>query len=78
MENKLWLVKGDDWEGLFNNGLLIDESHEILKSELVRYMQEYNTLDVEFLWLNNDGIEWLHDVGSLPLKFDEIPEEYFE
>lgn len=75
-DNRLTLVSGDDWEGLFHKGELLDEDHSIQRKTLVRYMRELKTLDINFVDLNDEGIEWLHENGSFPKYFSEIPENY--
>lgn len=78
MQDKLIFVEGDDWQGLFHNGVLIHEEHEIRKSDLVKWMKKYNTFDVKFTWLNNFGLKWLADIGSFPANYSEIPASYLE
>ncbi|WP_064199133.1 hypothetical protein [Brevibacillus brevis] len=77
MGNTLIVLTGDDWEGLFYNGKLIEEEHSIHKSELVNRMKQYQTFDVRFLWLNNMGLKWIHNEGSFPSNFEDVPKEYF-
>jgi hypothetical protein len=78
MGNKLVLVCGDDWEGIYNNGNFVDEGHEIRRFELIRFMQTYQTLDVEFMYLNSKGQEWMEDRGCLPSLLEDIPSEYID
>jgi len=78
LENKLTFINGDDWEGVFINGVLKYEGHNISIWKFAEIAQEYNTLNFEFLLINEDGLEWLSDVGSFPTKFTEIPRQFIE
>lgn len=77
-DKRLILVSGDDWEGLFLNGKILDEEHSIQWDNLVKYMKQFNTLDVNFVMLSPLGDEWLQNRGSFPEYFSEIPEIYME
>ncbi|EGL19835.1 MULTISPECIES: hypothetical protein [unclassified Paenibacillus] len=77
-ENKLTLISADDWEGLYYDGMLIFEEHELQKEELVKFMRSVGTLNVDFKSLNYLGLRWIREVGSLPGDISEIPNEYIE
>jgi len=72
MESKIIIVIADDWEGLYVNGRLIEEGHKVKRSELIQTMKEFNTFNVEEKWLNNEGIEVVESLGSMPKKYLEI------
>lgn len=76
VENKLILLSGDDWEGLFLNYRLIDERHEITRRELVKTMKDHKTFNVEFEYFSIEGQEWLEENGNFPLNFHDIPKEF--
>ncbi|OPH61892.1 hypothetical protein BC351_01225 [Paenibacillus ferrarius] len=77
-EKVLTLVSGDDWEGLYYDGKLIEEEHTIQRKTLVDQMKHYTTFNVEFKTINSVGMEWLQDEGSLPVYLDHINNDYFE
>jgi hypothetical protein len=76
MGSRLILLSADDWEGLFIDGELIDEGHEIRRTELVKAMKTYSTFDVKFEYFSIEGQEWLEERGSFPMNFCDIPEEF--
>jgi hypothetical protein len=77
-ENNLTLIIGDDWEGIYHDGLLIYEGHEVQRRELVNLMKSHETFNVEFKALNDMGIDWLHEEGSLPEYISGIPYQCIE
>jgi hypothetical protein len=76
-ENKLTIICSDDWEGLYHDGKLIDEDHEIKRGTVIKYMREYETLNVEIIYLNYEGMDWLEEKGNLPEYITEIPMNYY-
>lgn len=56
---------GDDWEGLYLNGKLVDQSHKILLEDLCR------ELKIRFM-LRFVNKEWLNDRDSLPEDLSEV------
>ena len=74
--DKFMLVQGDDWEGLYLNGVLFDEEHKIGNRLLVGYMNIHKTLHVEFSSLNDQGNEWIQHEGNLPQLLNDIPLEF--
>lgn len=72
--NNLVVISADDWEGIYLNDKLLDEGHKITKHQLVDYMREYNTFEVYFEAFTDEGCRWIEDQGSLPSKYEDIPE----
>lgn len=68
MENQLIIVSVDDWEGIYYQGKLIDEEHQIRRFRLIEIMKEYNTLNVVEVWLSSEGEEYVQDRGCMPKK----------
>jgi len=71
----------DDWEGIYINGLLIDEGHHLLwGSKGFLYMlklaeeHKFTSENVEVVYLTNEQNEWLGDRGNFPKLINEIPE----
>jgi hypothetical protein len=59
------LVCGDDWQGLYINGKLVEEGHNIPLDEIFKYLGiEGRSITV------ND--EWLQEQGRLPENLDEV------
>ena len=69
----------DDWQGLYINGDLKIEGHEISMYQAIHIVAKYcldtNKVRIEKIYLNQ---EWVEDNGNLPNKFSEIPQEMFE
>lgn len=76
--NKFILISADDWEGLYYDGMLVFEGHELQKKELVNFMNVAKTINVEFKSFNYLGLDWIHDRGSLPDCITEIPIQFIE
>ncbi len=66
MDNKYILVRCDDWEGLYKNGELLDEGHDI---DLAKH------LGIERVYVNQ---EWVEEKVNFPNKLSDIPEEVIE
>ena len=66
---KITLVRGQDWEGLYADGTLLDEGHEITVKQLCDAMG----IECEVVTPNQ---EWLEDLGSLPDDLFEVKVEH--
>lgn len=72
--NRLTFVNGDDWQGLYLNGILMYEGHSIpsyaygdIINETVGGIQEYIALEVDYDWMTHNGV--------LPGYLSDIPDE---
>lgn len=70
-----------DWEGLFINGVLVDEAHELgagERSYWVKSTQRYNydIDDLEVIEVNDIDEEYLCDCGSFPTNLYELNGQY--
>jgi hypothetical protein len=71
-----------DWEGLFIDGNLIDESETLgegaSKTYLLEMSERYNfsTNDVSYLDVNDDDNEELMLSGNFPTELSELSGEY--
>lgn len=65
---KITLVQGDDWQGLYADGSLLDEGHEITIKQLC------DAMGIECEVVTPDQ-EWLEDRGSLPDDLSEVKSE---
>ena len=65
-------VVGDDWQGIYLNGVLVTQNHSISAVALLRHMDGYavgGRLDLE---IREADPEWLYDRGDLPQTLDEV------
>lgn len=63
---------GDDWEGLYLDGVLVDEGHEITPLALAEALGlENERVYVSYQWLGEK-------VSNLPEKLNKIPEKYIQ
>lgn len=82
MKNKLILLKGDDWEGLYVNGKLIDEDHKLGESKPEKYWinvaNDYNITanDLTVDWLESEDEELVGERGSFPKFLEELSGSY--
>ncbi len=65
------LVDGDDWVGLYKDGVLLEEGHRILLRDLAKYAG----IDFERVELSSDNMEWLGERGGFPMDLGEVPHE---
>ena len=69
----------DDWQGLYVNGFLQEESHEIstidVLSNMARLYESGEDLFVEQIIINQD---WIEECGSFPIEFEDIPQDEIE
>jgi hypothetical protein len=59
------IVSGDDWEGLYVDGVLVYESHTLTVGRVLR------GIGVEFTYVAPDP-QWLEERGSLPDRLDDV------
>ena len=65
------LVYGDDWAGAYVNGELIMQNHSLCEIQLLNKVSKFGLpfkLDTSF----NVDVEWLHKVGHLPKKIEDV------
>lgn len=72
-------VKGEDWQGLFIDGDLRLEEHELetidVLKEIAWSWRDGYKLSVKVYEVNQD---WLEDEGNFPNKFSAIPVNQIE
>ena len=59
------IVEADDWAGLYLDGKLIEQGHDIRIDDLLRHLG----IKAEILWAND---EWLNKLGGLPTNLEEV------
>jgi hypothetical protein len=65
---KLHYVNGDDWVGLYVDGVLKKQGHSLDVRDIIE------ALNLEYETLFPDA-EWLFEVGYLPESIDDVVEE---
>ena len=71
--NKVVLVKGEDWEGLYVNGMLEEQGHTLNEGEerityFLRLSEQYNfnLKDMKILRLNEKDNDMVLEIGNFP------------
>jgi hypothetical protein len=72
--NKIIVVDSDDWQGMYVNGTLKEEGHEVRIDDISKYTP---ISEIKVFCLSYYGTEELEDFGSLPNKLSEIPSDWF-
>ena len=73
--NKIVVVDSDDWQGMYVNGVLKEEGHELRIDDISKYTP---ISEIKEFCLSYYGTEELEDFGSLPNKLSEIPSDWFD
>ena len=73
--NKIVIIYGDDWHGMYVNGVLKEERHELRIDDISKYTP---ISKIKEFGLNYYGIEELEDFARLPNKLSEIPSDWFD
>lgn len=61
---KMTIVQGDDWEGLYVDGKLVEETHQIdWRARWVKLMGA-ETVEADY--------EWLENRGTLPENLEDV------
>lgn len=69
-KNQLVHVMGDDWCGLYLNGVLKTEGHSMSFSDIMEVVSEAGSIDY---WTTLEAdLDWLADEGSLPPALGEV------
>lgn len=69
-------VTSEDWQGIYINGWLAIEGHEIQTYQAMHIVAKSckgKNVKIEEIHVDK---HWLEDVGNLPNKLDDIPSEY--
>lgn len=62
------IVTADDWQGIYVNGKLVDETHRLRLSDILSILGvDYDDISVDQ--------DWMESHGHLPKDFRDIPEE---
>lgn len=71
MVNKICLVQGDDWMGVYLNDDLVYEGHSIDDVHLLEIAEDFQPFETD---VKEADLEWLAEVGSLPPRLKDIIE----
>jgi len=74
-------TQNGDWEGLFINGELISEGHELGDGDILfilKMAEEYSfkSSDVVIEEVNDEDDEWLSNNGNFPENLSELKGKY--
>lgn len=70
-EMQVVYAQGDDWNGLFINGKLAMEDHQLKQKDIQAVLKENNALGVE-MEFKEVSMEWMWEVGSFPSDISEV------
>jgi hypothetical protein len=71
--NKIVVLSYDDWKGLYSNGNLVYENHELGIEDLIT-LCPIETIDI--IWVNQTGEDYLLENGLFPKKLDNAKDFY--
>ena len=68
------VVRGEDWEALYINGILKNENHSIMTERTLEILEEaFNgslyTLEVEVIQADD---KWLSKRGNMPMSLKDV------
>ena len=74
--NKVTVVNGDDWQGLYLNGVLHSEAHSLKFCDLGYIINKIGPISkyVEY----DVCSQWMYDMGFLPKFFVDIPKDVLQ
>lgn len=67
--SEMVFAQGDDWMGIYIDGVLQMEGHSISPLEAVQFAVGYGVRHAKSLEVD---LDWLHDRGDLPAEFDDV------
>lgn len=62
-------VSNYDWQGLYINGILVDEGHSLNVEEVLHHLQTRHAINLKICSADED---WLNSQGSFPRDFAKI------
>ena len=69
--NNVVIVSSDDWEGLYVNGELETEDHEIRQHDFINLIQEYRSFEsIDIVEVSMEKLEELG--GGFPYRLENI------
>lgn len=72
--NVIFLHLSDDWVGVYFDGTLVLEGHQISPYYLIEKLWEYNKRvdSYELIDENQVNQEWAESMGHCPVEFDSV------
>lgn len=70
--SRLVLVNGDEWEGLYLDGVLQWQNHSVNHHHVAQAINASPTPVTEMVHVEVD-VEWMLDEGYLPRMLEDIP-----
>lgn len=75
--NRVVFARGDDWEGLYLDGILVEEGHSIQPEEALRKILSHYPVNESFLQSNDVvvidiDLDWIESQGSLPSVLSDV------
>jgi hypothetical protein len=67
--NDVVFVNGDDWYGIYVNGCLESEGHNIDGDDMGDFLEEHQPFKYSSKWCKQ---EWLDTLGSFPSNIEEV------
>lgn len=64
------VVDGDDWSGIYVDGILLTEGHGFGTTEVLKIAMEHGP--VESVEGRYADVVWLHDQGFLPTNLEDV------
>lgn len=70
MMNKVVIVSGDDWSGLYVNGKLETEDHQIRQHDFINLIEKYRCFEsVDVVEIDDYRLE---ELGGCPMSLEDI------
>lgn len=68
------IIRADDWEGLFVDGKLVYEYHEIERATLRKLCKEYDIkfTEIQEAWVTSEYEDHLNDVGGFDENLSDV------
>lgn len=76
MSNTLIYVRGDDWEGLYVNGIIHYQNHSLRVGHVIQIIKECDTIEVVYEY--DVESHWMEEMGYLPEFFSDIPKDVLQ
>lgn len=74
--NRVNVVFGDDWQGLYLNGILFTQGHSVHVNELGDIINKNGGIH-EYV-ANEVCFQWMGDMGHFPKFFIDIPKDVIQ
>lgn len=69
MDRRVVIALGDDWSGLYIDGKLVHEGHNIDETWMASLLSEHLGIDMTAEWVD---LDWIYDRGRLPESIEDV------